>query len=207
MHVEDLTRDEWVQLIIYGSLGLYLATSISRLFRGRFMAGLTALVIWSGLLGIVLVGYAYRSELRAAGQRVLAVTFPGTVVETALREVTVFRQSDGQFSLSGSVGGNRVSFVLDTGASTVVLRAEDAARLGIPVRKLSYDMPVSTANGHAMTAAVLLPELRIGSIVETDVDALVARAGSLHESLLGMTYLNRLASFTFSDDRLVLRGR
>lgn len=207
MGFEDLTRDEWIQIVVYGSLGLYLATAIPRLFRGRFLAGVAALVFWSGLLGLTLVAYSYRTELRAVGQRVLATTFPGTVIETAPKEVTVFRQPDGQFSLSAEVGHDHVSFVLDTGASTVVLRAEDAARLGIPIKRLTYDIPVSTANGHALTAAVELPDLRVGTIRETGVEALVARPGSLHQSLLGMTFLNRLTSFTFSDDRLVLRGR
>ncbi len=207
MSLDDLSRDEWVQIIVYGSLGICIATAIPRLFRGRFIAGLAALVFWSGLLGATLVAYSYRFELRTVGQRVLAVTFPGTIVETAPKEITVFRQPDGQFTLSGDVGRSRIPFVVDTGASTVVLRAEDAARLGIPVKTLAYDMPVSTANGHAMTAAVTLPELRIGDILETDVDALVARKGSLHQNLLGMTFLNRLASFTFADDRLMLRGR
>jgi aspartyl protease family protein len=204
--LDGLSHDEWVQIIIFGSLGLYLATAVPRLFRGRFMAGVAALIFWAGLLGVTLVAYGYRFELRAVGERVLAVAFPGTAIETAPKEITVFRQPDGQFTLVAQAGRTRVSFVLDTGASTVVLRAEDAARLGIPVKTLAYDMPVATANGHAMTAAVTLPELRIGDIVETDVDALVARKGSLHQNLLGMTFLNRLASFTFANDRLVLRG-
>lgn len=206
MSFGDLTRDEWVSLLIYGSFALYLALSIPRLFRGRFMAGMTALLFWIVLLGATLVIYSYRFDLQGVAQRVAAVVFPGTVIETAPHEITVFRGPDGQFVLGGTVGKGRVSFVLDTGASTVVLRAEDAVRLGIPVRTLAYDIPVSTANGHAMTAAVTLPEVRIGAIAEADVEALVARAGVLHQSLLGMSFLNRLASFTFSNDRLVMRG-
>ena len=202
----DLTRDEWIQILVYGSLGLYLATAIPRLFRGRFLAGVAALVFWTGLLGVTLVAYSYRFELLQVGQRVVAVAFPGTVVESAPNEITVFRRPDGQFTVAGSVGDSRVSFILDTGASTVVLRAEDAARLGIAVKKLTYDIPVSTANGHTLTASVTLPNLRIGSIEETEVEALVARSGSLHQNLLGMSFLNRLASFTFSNDRLVMRG-
>jgi aspartyl protease family protein len=205
--MDDLTREDWIQIVVYGAFGLFLALSIPRLFRGRIVAGLAALTFWAFLLGIVLTGYAYRFELQSVGQRVMAVMFPGTVVETAPHEVTVFRRPDGQFDVAGTVGTTRVGFVLDTGASTIVLRAEDARRLGLPIGKLVYDIPVSTANGHALTAAVVLPELRIGGIVERDVDALVAKAGALHENLLGMTFLNRLASFTFSNDRLVLRGQ
>ena len=207
MGFEDLTRDEWLQLLVYGAFALSLSLTVPRLFRGRFLAGLAALVFWAFLFATTLVGYAYRFELKDVGVRVLAVVFPGTVVETAPHEVTVFRRPDGQFVATGSFGKARVSFILDTGASTVVLRAEDAARLGIPVQKLSFAMPVETANGHALTAAVTLPELRIGSIVERDVEALVARSGALHENLLGMSFLNKLQSFTVANDRLILRGR
>lgn len=206
MDFGDLSRDEWIQLLVYGSFGLYLALAIPRLFRGRFLAGVGALVFWAGLLGVTLVAYSYRFELQAVGQRVVAVAFPGTIVETAPDEVTVFRRPDGQFTLNADVGRGRISFVIDTGASTVVLRAEDAARLGLPIRRLAYSIPVSTANGRTLTAPVTLPELRVGDIVETDVEALVAKPGALQYNLLGMTFLNRLASFTFSNDRLVLRG-
>lgn len=205
--MEDLTRDEWVQILVYGGFALYLALSIPRLFQGRLLVGIATLVFWIGFLAVTVTGYAYRFELEAVGQRVLAVIIPGTVVETAPREVTVFRRPDGQFTVSGVVGSAKLSFVLDTGASTIVIRAEDAGRVGIPLRKLVYDIPVSTANGHALTAAIELPELRIGGIVERDVEALVARAGALHENLLGMSFLNRLQSFTFSEDRVVMRGR
>lgn len=206
MDFGELTGDEWVRLLIYGALGLYLATRVPQLFRGRVAAGFAALAFWGMLLGAVLVAYSYRFELQGIGQRVVAVAFPGTVVETAPKEITVFRRPDGQFTIGGDVGKSRITFIFDTGASTVVLRAEDAVRLGIQPKKLSFDMPVSTANGHTMTAAVTLPELRVGSIVETDVEALVAKPGALHQSLLGMSFLNGLESFTVSNERLVLRG-
>ena len=207
MSEAGLSHDDWAAILFYGSIGLFLARAIPGLFHGRFLAGLASLGIWVALFGAALTGYAYRSELHVVGERVLAVVFPGTVVPTGERAVTVFRQRDGQFSIVASAGTVRLSFILDTGASTVVLRAEDAARLGIATRKLAYDIPVSTANGHALTAAVVLPLLRIGPIGERDVDALVAKPGALHENLLGMSFLNRLASFTFSQDRLVLRGQ
>jgi aspartyl protease family protein len=201
-----LTGDDWSSILLYGGLGLLLARTIPGLFRGRLLAGFAALGLWVAVLSVALVGYAYRTELGGIGTRVLAVVFPGTAVPTGPREVTVFRQFDGQFSVVASAGAVRLPFVLDTGASTVVLRAEDAVLLGLPVRRLTYDIPVATANGHALTAAVTLPMLGIGSIVERDVDALVARPGALHENLLGMDFLNRLGSVTFAKDRLVLRG-
>ncbi|MCW6508798.1 TIGR02281 family clan AA aspartic protease [Lichenifustis flavocetrariae] len=206
MNFGELTREDWASILVYGSIGLFLAQAVPGLFRGRLLAGVLSLFAWSAVFVVALVGYAYRFELHGIGERVLAVVFPGTVVETGTREVTVFRQRDGQFSITASIGKTRLPFVLDTGASTVVLRAEDAQRVGLPLRRLEYNIPVATANGHALTAAIVLPSLQVGSILEADVEALVARPGALHENLLGMSFLNRLASFTFMNDKLVLRG-
>ena len=132
---------------------------------------------------------------------------PGTPIETSPRQGTIIRAPDGQFLVRGAVGSTRVRFVFDTGASAVVLRAEDAARAGIRTRALTYDVDVSTANGHALTAEATVARLSVGSVVEHDVPVLVARPGAMRENLLGMSFLNRLASFSVAEDKLILRGR
>lgn len=203
----ELTRADWADLLFYGLLAAYLAIMIPKLFRGNFMAALGALLFWSAALFVVVAGYAYRYELRGVADRMLAMLVPGTAIETGYKEVTVIRRADGQFVVNGSVSGRRIAFVLDTGASAVVLRAEDALKAKIPLDNLIFDVEVSTANGRALAAETEIPRLSVGSITERDVKALVARPGALHESLLGMTFLNSLASFTVSNDKLVLRGK
>jgi aspartyl protease family protein len=203
----ELNRADWADLIFYGVLAIYFATMIPKLFRGNFKGAVGALLFWITILFVVLAGYAYRYELRGVADRVLAMLVPGTPVETGYKEVTVIRRADGQFVVNGSVAGRRIPFVLDTGASAVVLRAEDAVKAKIPIDNLIFDVEVSTANGRAMAAEADIPRLSIGSITQRDVKALVARPGTLHENLLGMTFLSGLASFTVADDKLVLRGK
>ncbi|HEX2725105.1 MAG TPA: TIGR02281 family clan AA aspartic protease, partial [Beijerinckiaceae bacterium] len=67
--------------------------------------------------------------------------------------------------------------------------------------------PVATANGRTMAAPVTLDSISVGSITERRVRALVARPGVLRENLLGMTFLERLASYEVRGNRLILRGR
>ena len=122
-------------------------------------------------------------------------------------EALVTRRRDGSFMLDGTANGTRLPFVFDTGATTVVLRAEDARRAGIAVDRLSFDAAVSTANGRALAAPTQIASLTVGGITEHDVPALVARPGTLHENLLGQTFLDRLASYTVENNRLVLKGR
>jgi aspartyl protease family protein len=104
------------------------------------------------------------------------------------------------------VNGARVPMVLDTGASAVVLTQEAAKAAGLPLEVLNYSVNVDTANGRARAAPVTLDRLSIGDITERSVPALVAQAGQLRTSLLGMTFLNRLESWEVRGDKLMMRG-
>ena len=203
----ELSRSDWVDLVFYGVLGTYLAMTVPKLFRGSFTAALAAMTFWIAVLFAAVAGYTYRYELRGVADRVMAMLVPGTAIETGFKEMTVIRRADGQFVINGAVSGRRIAFVLDTGASTVVLRADDAAKARIPLDRLVFDVQVATANGATLAAETVLPRLSIGSITERNVKALVARPGTLHENLLGMTFLNGLSSYTVANDKLVMRGR
>ena len=106
--------------------------------------------------------------------------------------------------ITARVNGARASFLFDTGASAVVLTAADARRAGVDASRLAFDVPVATANGAAMAAEVWLDQIAIGPIVMRNVPALIARPGALDESLLGMSFLERLKSYAVERDRLVL---
>ncbi len=201
-----LSTSDLFSLLFYGALALWLALAIPRLFRGRMLSGLAALAFWVAAFLVAVTGYSYRDELDGVAQRVIATVVPGMPIRTAAGEVAILRAGNGEFLVRGTAGTVRLQFILDTGASAVVLRAEDAARLGLRIRKLDYDVDVSTANGHTLTAETTIPELTIGTLVERDVPALVAKPGALHENLLGMTFLDRLASFSIAGNRLTMRG-
>jgi aspartyl protease family protein len=102
--------------------------------------------------------------------------------------------------------GISLGMLVDTGASTVVLRPADAQRLGIDIERLRYTVPVQTANGTTFAASVRLRNVSIGRIRLNDVEALVAKQGALKENLLGMSFLSRLRSYEFTSDYLTLRS-
>jgi aspartyl protease family protein len=115
------------------------------------------------------------------------------------------RRKDGHFTATVTVNGSNVPMLVDTGASTVVLRLADAKKLGVDTAALRFTVPVQTANGVAYAAHVRLRQVTVGSIALTGVDALVAQPGALKESLLGMTFLSRLRSYEFSGQYLTFR--
>ncbi|MGP9821649.1 TIGR02281 family clan AA aspartic protease [Salinarimonas sp. NSM] len=121
------------------------------------------------------------------------------------REVVAYMER-GAFALSGRANGTPMDFLFDTGATAVVLTAENAARIGWPANRLAYTVRVSTANGTTTAAPITLERVAIGGIEVRDVRAFVAQPGDLRENLLGMTFLSELASYEVRGDRLLLRG-
>src|SRR5215468_5212722 len=89
------------------------------------------------------------------------------------RSISIPRGQNGHFSVDGRVDGRRLSFMVDTGASSIALREADAARLGIHPARREYTARVSTANGIVMAAPVTLNRVEIGDVIVRNVAALV----------------------------------
>jgi aspartyl protease family protein len=199
-------------ILVAGALLVVYLLSISEDYRGRAGAALRHGAIWLGLITALVTGYSYRSELTAAAYRVAGeILPPGQTLTVEPREageqaVRLRRHGSGQFVARGAVNGVSLSLLVDTGASTVVLKPADAERAGIDTRSLSYIVAVSTANGTAYAAPVRLKSVAVGPLKLRDVEALVAKPGALSENLLGMSFLKRLRSYEFSGDFLTLRG-
>lgn len=205
--IADLSPIEAAMLLGLGGICLILAGSIIDGFRRHWTYGVQSVALSGGILVALLVAYASRSELQTVLDRAIGDISLGRTVVTPEGEVVAARRSDGSFVVSGRVNGREARFIFDTGASTVVLRAENAAALGIKTETLNYSVPVSTANGTALAAPIVIERLSVGPITERNVRALVARSGVLHANLLGMTFLERLASYEVRGNRLILRGK
>ncbi|MBK8007342.1 MAG: TIGR02281 family clan AA aspartic protease [Rhizobiales bacterium] len=100
--------------------------------------------------------------------------------------------------------GRRLRAIVDTGATLVALRYEDARALGLVTPSDRFDIQVSTANGSARAKRVQLRSVRIGSIQIENVEAMVLDQGALGQNLLGMSFLRRLARFEFKKGVLEL---
>lgn len=116
----------------------------------------------------------------------------------------VLKGSDGHFWAEGQVNGEPVRFLVDTGATAVALTPTDAERLGFRPQDLDYSYRVTTAGGRSRAAAVTLSSVSVGGARLDDVRALVIEKG-LDTSLLGMSYLGRLARFEATREALFLQ--
>jgi aspartyl protease family protein len=178
-----------------------------RVGAAGFARALSGAAAWTAIILGLTGAYAYRFEASEFAQRLMGELFPGEPQIGAGGEVIVNRRLGGEFIVPATVANARIAMLFDTGASTVVLRAEDAAKVGIDARALKFDVDVVTANGAASAAEVVLDRVAVGPIVARNVAALVARKGALGESLLGMSFLERLQSYSVERGRLVLRGK
>ncbi len=200
-----LTEHDWASLTTSGVWAAVVGAAVIVMFRNRLYKALTAVLIWTAIGGALLVGYTYRSDLRAIGDRVIAEVVPGWAAQKG-NVVEIVRGRGGDFSVRVQVNGARVSMVLDSGASAVVLTQEAAKAAGLPLEVLQYTTNVDTANGRARVAPVTLDRLTIGNIVERSVPALIAQPGALRTNLLGMSFLDRLESWEVRGDKLLLRA-
>ena len=119
--------------------------------------------------------------------------------------VLIRKSADGKFIANGQINGAPADLLIDTGASTVMIRHSDAEKAGIDTASLSFTTPVQTANGTVYAASVRLRAITIGALRVDDVEALVAQPGNLNENLLSISFLRRLASYDVSGEFLTLR--
>jgi aspartyl protease family protein len=194
------------------ALLIFLGSSIAGSYRGRTSQAVRDLLTWVMVALLLVAGYSFREEILGLGHRVMFELLPpGSALRNdsqieGERSVRIRRRPNGHFVARTRVNGVSLDMLIDTGASTVVLKSVDARKLGIDVDQLRYTVPVQTANGTTYAAHVRLQNLTLGSISLDNVEALVARPGSLKENLLGMSFLSRLRSYEFTTDMLTLRS-
>ena len=147
------------------------------------------------------------SAARAAAAQPIAVasaaTGPASEPDGPIA-AQVSKSADGHYWAEAEMDGRWVHCMIDTGASYVALTRTDAQRLGIDLQALTYDVPVTTANGTAHAARVQLSYVSVAGARVEQVSAMVVNDG-LSTSLLGMSYLGRLSRFEATPTALILR--
>jgi len=196
-----MTGDEIARFLYFS---IFLAAIAGGYFFRREIMGREMLRhagIWALVVLVLLGAYALRDEIGAELR-------PSAAISVAEGEVELRRSAGGQFEASAEVGANgrerQVRFLVDTGASHVVLSPADARRLGFDLDRLAFGQAVATANGRTFAARARLDVLRVGDVEVRNVEAFVQRDG-LDRSLLGMSFLDRIEGYSVSRDVMVLR--
>lgn len=200
------TNDDRASLLLRLGMVVLVSTALLRGLQGSLSQYLKYVAIWTGIIAVLALGYAYRGELAEVPRKLQLAFNVGTPVAVGERTLVVPQGDDGSYVVDGLVNGKRVRFVVDTGATATVLSPADARRLGIPVDALNYGYESETANGKGYSAAYDATSLEVGSIRLEGFRVMVNKA-PMSMSLLGMSFLQRLDAFEFRDRQLILKWR
>ena len=190
-NTEDMVRLAYLLILLMALLGF-------SLFGGprAVMAAAGRLIVWGLIFAMAIIAYSYRDTIRGA-------LFPATAVRMEGGGVELRRGADGHFQATLEINGEPIRFIVDTGATEIVLARADAAKAGLALDALVFSGRAITANGPVPTARVRLDSVTLGDVTARNLPASVT-AGALQTSLLGMTYLNRFERIEISGDRMRL---
>ena len=195
-YMNDMTGDDIGQLLflslwVVALLGAFLVSRRISWGKTAQYAAIWAL-IFVGAIAIVGLWSDIRTTLRPA-----QASFQGDDT------VVVQREGDGHYYLTLDINDVPVSFIVDTGASEMVLTREDAVRVGLDTDALAFICQASTANCIVRTAPVRLADVRLGPISDQNVFA-VGNDGEMQQSLLGMGYLENWGRIEIANGQLRL---
>ncbi|WP_439110744.1 retropepsin-like aspartic protease family protein [Lentibacter sp.] len=151
---------------------------------------------WLLVLTVALGIYSFGDTLVSPFRNTQSVNISSGVIELP-------REANGHYYLNAQINGAAIRFVIDTGATGIVLSQEDAARAGLAADQLAYIHTANTANGRVRIAPVVLERFDVDGIVDENVRAYV-NEGDLAGSLLGMSYLRRYEKIIITRDMLRL---
>jgi aspartyl protease family protein len=191
MDSADIPRIAYLVLLGVAVAGWFIAENRNSLGKSMRMA-----LAWGLIFLGVIAGFGLWSDVRTDIIPRQSVVADGARVE-------VPRAFDGHYYLTLRLDGTPVDFVVDTGATDIVLSREDAARIGLDPQALAYTGVAMTANGQVRTARARVGEILLGGIADQDVMVSVTD-GEMPGSLLGMAYLQRFSRIEIADGTLVL---
>ena len=191
-----MTGDDTARLLYLVLLGAAVIAWFFAQNRTSMGKNLQYAMVW----GIIFVGVIAAVGLWGDIRNTVNPAYHTTVGDD---QVQLSRALDGHYYVTAEVNGAPVEFVIDTGATMIVLTREDAARAGLETDSLAFVGRASTANGVITTAPVRLDSLQIGPLEDRGIAASV-NGGDLDQSLLGMSYLERFSSVEITGGKMIL---
>ena len=160
-------------------------------------------LIWS-LIGLIIIAlYAYRFEFNNFKERISGEINPTSAQLNQQGQLIINISDDSHFYVKILINKKPILFMVDTGASDIVLNLQDAIKIGVNPKNLIFNRQFQTANGRVLGASIILKEVEISGIKFKDVKASVTN-GEMGVNLLGMSFLRRFGKYEFYQDRLIL---
>lgn len=169
--------------------------------REPWATKLSLLLVWSGIFASGFLLFSFRDDLGYVAQRMRAEATGTPVV--AGETVRIPMAIDGHFWVDALVNGQRIKFLVDSGATMTTIDRNLAHRLGVSTSP-QRDQLVRTGNGVIRVSMGVALELDVGTIKRRAVPMHVADGGDLN--VLGMSFLSSLDRWGVEGRWLVLEG-
>lgn len=203
MGFNNLNNSDWQNFIYLALVLLVLVSGLSLRRELGTKKILKYFAIWS-FIGLISISfYSYRHEFADFKNRILGEINPSAARVNQSGQITINLSQDGHFYINVEINSLPIRFMIDTGASDIVISITEAKRLGFDVQKLLFNKPYQTANGTSWGASIIFNELKVGNIKFRNVPASVNGA-EMGNSLLGMSFLRQFKKYEFYRDRLIL---
>ena len=203
MNFDNFQSGDW-QNFLY--LSLILIILVSGLVSRRDFAYAKVvkyLALWSVIGFFFVILYSYRFEFYDFKDRILGEINPSYARVDEEGKLLINISQDGHFYLNLRINGELILFMVDTGATDVVLSKRDAIRAGINLKELNFNRVYQTANGKSFGAFIVLDKVEIAGIKFDKVYASV-NDSDMGTSLLGMSFLRKFRRYEFYQDQLIL---
>ena len=165
--------------------------------RQKMNKSLQQMVLWGFLFAGMILLYGLKDDLK------LQIAPYQSVQQIDENRIALSRANDRHFYANMKINGQTIVFVVDTGATDIVLSQQDARKIGIDPNQLAYIGRARTANGEVRTARVKLDQVQLAGFTDRNVTAWV-NDGDMAQSLLGMAYLSRFSRIEIAGDTLYL---
>ena len=186
---------------------IILLTAISGgfFFRSKLKASelIKQALAWILIALTVLVFYSFRYDFLKIKNRLQSEIFPSQAMLNQHGTLSINKSMDGHFYIYLTINGTPVRFMVDTGASDVVLSIRDAQRIGIDINRLNFSKSYQTANGVIMGAPTYVNEIELSGLKFYDFPVSINNS-NMGTSLLGMRFLEQFEKYEFYQDKLLL---
>lgn len=197
-----MTQGENIQLISSLVIIAFLITGLFTRSNHKGVPLLRYSLYWAGIFVVALMLYAYKDYIKEPLDKMRAVISPATPIEEH-GVIKIQKSLDGHFHINALVNGKKMDFLIDTGATEVLLSKADAAKVGIDIDKLEFTIRSYTASGTTMIARANV-SIKISNF-EIDDFPIYVNSSESDSALLGMSLLSKMQSVSFEGAELILK--
>ena len=198
-----MQSNEWINILYLILLLAFIASSIFTRGNIPILRAIKYISIWAAIAIFVIILYSFRFDFIGLKNRFLGELNPSNIQVNSADKIIINMSYGNHFYANVKINDKNIRFLIDTGATDMVLSLKDAKRVGIDLKKLIFNKPYQTANGISYGASVILRDIKFGNLNLKNIPASVNNS-DMGVSLLGMSFLRNFTKYEFYQDKLIL---